>query len=468
MPAVITPHFRRRNAQRVYEAAQSGTDKYYIGLGKNDPWADDDDANTYVIPTGSDLETSEAKMNLIALKKVDLQDSQNDLYGTDDNISYVVPNVKWTSGALYKSWDPSNINSFYADSSANPCYTIYNNCLFICVKASLGTSTSAPDASQTLGTIFTQGDGYSWVKIQDSTNVSSHPLLTKSYYPIFNITNSPTASSGKIIRVDIVDSGAGMSDNASITKSVLGDGSGGSVSVTISGGVVTSVTVSASGTGYTFGSIQSNDFTVANATTYRPPAFRVICAPKNGFGSDRVNQLPTWFLGFTSTFDGEESGQFLIDAGTDYRQICLLKNPSFNSDSQGLNTTCLLKVNYTSGSASHTLVSGDVIEFYNSGNVKGRAFVDYVGVSGNQKYVYVHQNYSSTVNLGSLTGSDSFKWINPSTGIADATANSTFTSVSLVQPEYVKGSGEVVFLENRGPIKRNASQVESIKIILQF
>lgn len=464
MSAVITPHFRRRNAQRAYEAAQAGTDRYYIGLGKNDPWVDDNDPATYVVPTGSDLQVQEALLNLIAVKRVDLQDSNGDINGTDNNISFVVPNVKWTSGGVYKSWDPSDPNSFYADSASNPAYATYSNALFICAKRGDGASTVAPSGA--VGTIVSQNDGYSWVKIQESTNIAIHPLLTKSYYPIFSITNATTNSSGKIVRVDISSAGAGLTTGTYTARPIIGNGIGGTATVIVSdAGVITSVTVTAAGSNYTFGTVDLSGIVISNAATYRTPVLRVICAPKNGFASDPVNQLPTWFLGFTSSFDGDEGGQFLIDNGTDYRQISLIKNPSFNNDSQGLNTTALLKIRFTTG--GNPPVSGNIVQFFNSGAKVGKAFVDYVDiVDNNNKFIYVHQNYSTDVDLGTITTvGNTFQVYDP---IARTLGATVYTTAAVTLPEYLKGSGEVVFLENRGPIKRSSLQVESIKVILQF
>lgn len=461
MSAVITPHFRRRNAQRVYEAAQAGTDRYYIGLGKNDPWVDDNDPNTYVVPTGSDLQVQEALLNLIAVKQVNLNDSQADP-GTDNNISFVVPNVKWTSGGVYKSWDPSDTNSFYADSTANPAYAIYNNALFICAKRGDGASTNNPSGA--VGTIVSQADGYSWVKIQESTGIAIHPLLTKSYYPILSGTNASMNSSGKIVRVDISSAGAGLTTGTYTARPIIGNGTGGTATVVVSAaGIITSVTVTGTGSNYTFGTVDISGIVIADAIAYRTPVLRVICAPKNGFASDPVNQLPTWFLGFTSSFDGDETGQFLIDSGTDYRQISLIKNPSFNSDSQGLNTTALLKIKYTVTGSNPA--SGNVVQFFNGGTKVAKAFVDYVQVVGADKFIYVHQNYSTDIDLGTITSGNTFQIYDP---VARTLGSTVYTTTAVTQPEYLKGSGEVVFLENRGPIKRSSLQVESIKVILQF
>jgi hypothetical protein len=46
--------------------------------------------------------------------------------------------------------------------------------------------------------------------------------------------------------------------------------------------------------------------------------------------------------------------------------------------------------------------------------------------------------------------------------------SSTVTSNSLQNSEFVEGSGQLVFLENRAPISRTASQIEDIKCIIEF
>lgn len=464
MPAIITPHFRRRNAQRVYEAAQALTDTYYIGLGKNDQWADDDNASNYTIPTGSDAEVREALMNLIALKRVNLAgEFGGDIEGSDQNISYVIPLVKWTNGGIYKAWNPFDINCFYADSSSNPCYVIKDNSLFLCVVSpDITGSTNAP-AVTTIGALGSDlGDGYIWVKLQDATSVSGHPFVTKSYYPIIPTTGSISTSAGKALRAIIVNAGSNISNTSPVSTSILGDGTTGAVSLTITDGSVSAVTIANAGSDYTFGSADLSGLTTLVPTQYVKPEIKIVCAPKNGFGYDNLNLLPTWFLGFTSTFDGDETGEFLIDAGTDYRQISLIKNPQFNSDSQGSNTTCLLKIKYTDG----TIPTGSIIEVYSDslGNtLLGKAFVDYSETVGSDKYIYVHQNYSNLIDLGNISST-----VTPPVKIKIEGSSTLYSVVAVFEPEYDRGTGEVIFLENRGPIKRNSSQVESIKVIVQF
>jgi hypothetical protein len=75
--------------------------------------------------------------------------------------------------------------------------------------------------------------------------------------------------------------------------------------------------------------------------------------------------------------------------------------------------------------------------------------------------LYYYQNkktgYASFQNSELVVGS------NPTGGSA-----TTHASAALVAAEMVKGSGQMIFLENRTPINRSASQIEDIKCIIEF
>ena len=96
---------------------------------------------------------------------------------------------------------------------------------------------------------------------------------------------------------------------------------------------------------------------------------------------------------------------------------------------------------------------------------------DYVGVTTNSKML----NFASSAD----------KIIAPTSGFS-ASVNQSFTGIStnpsgnkvislgvnfengLANPEINKGSGDVIYLDNRPVITRNSRQKEDIKIILEF
>ena len=533
MPAVITPTFRRNNAKRIYNAVQSGTEDFYIGIGKNDSWkndqgvAADDNASSYEKPSGSDIQVREALMNLIALKSVNITDSQAEVnVSTDNNVAFVIPHYRYKTGLKYKAWDPNDTQCFYSDSSTSEqaCYAVVDNSIFICVrqaKDSVGSpvaSTAVPSSSQQLGVIATLSDNYSWVKVQDknvSVSASSplesqtlyivnHPLYTRSYIPVLGRNTNIQDIAPSFIRFKINSSGQGYAaptaPNTFHTCKIYGDGTGGVANVSITDGRVSNITLGSEGTGYTYGYIDFSKLTATGTSTPVKPDVELIYTPKNGFGRDPINELPTWFVGFTSVFDGSELEEFPISTElnkTDYRQISLIKNPQFNRDGvDPINTTALLRINYTVQSGTENFSNGDILEFYSDtamNNIVGRAHVDFKGTidplgvanmpsnfgtpqslavdTANTKYILVHQNYE--VGLGELNPTSNkpvrFRKIssNNERTVDTTTVYSVITN-GIVEPEYKRGTGEVLFLENRGPVVRDASQIEAIKIILQF
>ena len=96
---------------------------------------------------------------------------------------------------------------------------------------------------------------------------------------------------------------------------------------------------------------------------------------------------------------------------------------------------------------------------------------DYTGISTNGR-PYAFESSSNLISgqTSAFTGSvdTGFSGIatNP-TGIKQINLGSSFTAGMSV-PEINKGSGEVIYLDNRASIARNARQKEDIKVILEF
>jgi len=84
-----------------------------------------------------------------------------------------------------------------------------------------------------------------------------------------------------------------------------------------------------------------------------------------------------------------------------------------------------------------------------------------VEIDATQKKLYYYQNkktgFKAFQNNETITGS------NPTGGSA-----LTASSNALRDAEVVTGSGQLIFLENRAPINRSASQIEDIKCIIEF
>ena len=95
---------------------------------------------------------------------------------------------------------------------------------------------------------------------------------------------------------------------------------------------------------------------------------------------------------------------------------------------------------------------------------------DYVGVSTNGKLYEFASNANAVTTTGGFSGSID-------TGFTGITTNPTGTKLisigtqitnGIANPEINKGSGDIVYIDNRPAISRNSRQKEDVKIILEF
>jgi hypothetical protein len=95
---------------------------------------------------------------------------------------------------------------------------------------------------------------------------------------------------------------------------------------------------------------------------------------------------------------------------------------------------------------------------------------DYVGVSTNAKLYNFASNANAVTSTGGFSGSvdTGFTGIstNP-TGTKLISLGTQFTN-GVANPEINKGSGDIVYIDNRPAISRNSRQKEDVKIILEF
>lgn len=111
---------------------------------------------------------------------------------------------------------------------------------------------------------------------------------------------------------------------------------------------------------------------------------------------------------------------------------------------------------FSSGSSVADFVVDEVITG-NSANAP-KAFV--TEIDSTNGFVFFHQNQK--------TGFEPFDDGEVITGATSGTVGTLESSNAVIAAELDRESGELLFLENRLPINRTASQIEDIKIILEF
>ena len=354
------------------------------------------------------------------------------------------------------------------------------------------------------------GDGYIWkylftvspsdiIKF-DSTEYITVPndwsTSTSSQIVAVRESGDSSTNNNQIKTIYIEKSGANYSNGLGQELPIIGDGSGGRVRVDVEGGAITNTIVTSGGKDYSYalvdlGSINTN--TIGNSAKLIP-----IIPPSKGHGYDLYTELGTDKVLIYARFD-DSTKDFPID--TSFAQVAIVKNPTSIGSTQVYteNTfTGLFSLKFSLVNGTPTV--GEKIEQIVSNGV-GRAYgyvaswdsetkvlkyfrdrslyynqttfdqQDYVGISTNGR------PYSFESSANQIIGKSSGFSASIDTGFSGISTNPTGTKLinlgvnftsGMASPEINKGSGDVIYLDNRPSISRSSRQKEDIKIVLEF
>ena len=440
MLAIVRQTMRSRLAKELLQNSQDIlTSQYFIGIGKSDSFANNDVA---VAAVDTPFEEKEFRLNLQSIKKIEAS-------------SLVMPRVNWSSGSLYSPWsDQVTAHPFYVMNEQKEVY--------ICL--SQGGTQVAPSLSiiepnyglvgpDAYLTPFTTSDGYEWKYMFSLSPVRVVNFLSSNHIPVL-VSKSTEALSGpfedlllhvqeaaisrELVSVQILVAGSGYVDG-DVPISVNGSGTGAAGTATIVGGQVVKVVMSNRGQDYTYA-----DVSIGGIGT--GCVLRAVLSDANGLGKDQANDFKTSSVMFTIKPDGVEGDTFIVE--NTFRQMGLLKDVT---DAAGVafSGTRLKVLPYVRLTAASGFTSGNQIIGTNSGAV------GYIDESVNNN-VYYHQNES--------------------TGFIPFEANETVTeiggsasgNISTVHSDngVDRFSGEVLYIENRHRIRRDAQQQEDIKLVI--
>ena len=276
------------------------------------------------------------------------------------------------------------------------------------------------------------------------------------------------------IDVDPAGTGSGYTSNTGVAVAITGDGTGATVTTT------SSVTV---GSGSTAGKITAIEI-VNKGTNYRvadivisggagsDAVARAVISPKAGHGVDPVSELGGFFVALNSKLDGNDGGDLTV--GNDFRQITLFNEPKvYNSQPLGgLIAT------------ADTLKGTKALDFNSSANVSLYTIDELIvgQTSGAQAYVVekdtsngllrYHQNsktgYKSFTTGEVVKGQSSDRQDLLEANASNQINGLTYIADAVVAPDVDRASGDILFLENRNPISRTTTQIEDIKVIIEF
>ena len=467
MAAIITSNFRTENANNFRDAIVSTDNSVYLFVGKSDAWSDviTDNTDTEAPnPVDNIVDVNDAWQNAIAMKRATASDVIN-----------IIPRHDWTSGNFYPAWDDADTDVYSTD-----FYIITDEFkVYKCIKAPATLSGSTVKPTQTNVNPTAEADGYIWKYMFTVFTTEATRFLTNFYIPVKTVKlpesgdvndlsadeqvkyayqNDSEALNGKIFRYVITNGGSNYT--VAPTVNVFGDGSGAVATADINNGVVTEVRVT--GTGSTFQTNAGSGYNVAYVTLTggngTGATARAVLSPKNGHGTDPVSELGGYYIGIRIRLNGTEGGTDFI-VNNSFRQIGIVKNPYSYGTSSRATATTLGALKGLKLSAHTAIAAGDYIT---AAGVNGAvAFVD-----------------SYTVNEETNEGTIRYHQ-NDKTGYRDFQLGQTFTAATggggtisaiggLLDPEVQPFTGNVLFLENRAAINRSASQIEDIKVIIEF
>ena len=255
------------------------------------------------------------------------------------------------------------------------------------------------------------------------------------------------AKAAGIERYEVTNAGSGYTSNP--TATVTGDGADAQATVVRSGNTVSAVNVTGTnkGTNYTIADVVISGGSGSNATA------RAVIAPKNGHGTDPVSELGGFFMALAVSLDGVDNNDLTV--GNDFRQVLLVKDPLLSTGAVATANSLKGLKSLTVGSTSGFQVD-EVIE---GGTSEAKAFIAEIGSGASAGKIFYYQNRKT--GFGIFTATETI------TG-GTSSASTTISSGGVNAAEADVSSGEALFLENRTPISRAATQIEDVKLILEF
>lgn len=468
MTAILTNNFRLYNLKYFLDSLVSNN--LYAFIAKDTAWESE---NNPPSPIDNERYIYDVYDEMLSLKRL-----------TVANFIPVVNKIVWASGTTYDMYRPdytagngeirypikltSNSSNSLAYGSTfyvmNEFYQVYK-CLYNGQNPDY--SLGKPSTVQPTGisaSPFITSDGYRWKYLYTIPSFYVLNFINSSYIPVpytsasfngFNkeslVTNS--AINGAIDTVVIINRGGGYTNGTYTNVPIVGDGTGATCTIIVSSGVISSVTVTNSGQNYTFASI--NISAISGIGSGTNASLEVIIPPPNGHGYEPFDELFSYKVMIHVNFDYNETN-FLPDIS--YRKIGIIANPYVSGSQSLLNTdtaTGLYSITFTSVTGNY-LYGENIIQA--STGAKGRVISwDY----NTKTLKYAQDRFNSTIN-GTL------KLFSGTGAIMGQTSNISGVPSTYSNPNIQKNSGKILYIGNRKAIIRSSSQIEDVKVVVEF
>ena len=485
MPAIITDKFRIHNSEQFQEAfSESSGNTMYLGIGRPQAFATATRGDGRTNNEGTDVAplTPADNLNaqhfpfddLMAAKKISASD-----------VTFAVPRRNWTTGTTYDiyrhdygEYATGTTTAITANGGAS---TLHDSAFYVLTTArnvykcldNDGNTASTVEPTGTSTTVLTTADGYKWKYMYTLTASQQANFLSTDFMAVAtDSTVSSAAVDGAIDVIKIKSAGSGGTDGTHTGIAIRGDGTGGVCSVTVAGGVVTAVTVTTAGTGYTFGTVSNAQIVAAGATSLSGAELDVIIPPKGGHGKNAIEELGGFYVMMNTSLEGTESGNSGdLTVANDFRKITLIRDPNAGGSTATATTLRATKAINLSG------VSGSYVVDEKITQASTGAVGKVVEWDSSNSILYYIQTRHTNEGIDTNGNQTAFSGTNTVTGAGGATGTPTTSTSTIDNVSFTSGysaseidhdSGDILYIENRAPITRAADQTENIKLVIEF
>lgn len=522
MSAIVTDNFRILNASNFVDSVDDSSNSYYVFVGLSNPTTsgfgrDSNWNTTQPNPTDNVDYLNHYESTILFGKRI-----------TGANIRRVIRKIDWISGTQYEMYRPdySVINPSPTTGAMrlyDANYYVLNSDyrVYICIdNGSSGIKTTGN--SSEIEPTFTDleptklSDGYTWkylytVSPSDIIKFDSSEYITlpndwessaDSQIVAVRENGDSNINQNQIKKVYIQNQGQGYPEGTK-TCNLVGDGSGGTVSVTVNSSTkISNITVTSGGKNYTYALVDLGTNSSNIPTTYAE--LIPIIPPSKGHGYNIYEELGADKVLVYARFD-DSTKDFPVD--TKFAQVGILKNPTVY-DATGVSTTLYTQNEFSalSGVALTSLTGGtpavgNKIQQIRSDGKKSVAYVaSYDSETKILKYYRDRSlyfsggggtNYTDFVGVSTFFDTNGIVEFNSSTQITSdsgwsASVDTTITNTSTItvgnkiinlgatftngfsSPEINNKSGDIIYISNRKTVERNLRQKEDVKIILEF
>jgi len=476
--AIVTSKFRVAAASGF--ATRFATDSIYMVLGRPQSW-DNSLSAKFVAQTGqnvSDTVPPTPSDNYLNEHNI-WRDAMAGIRVNAGNVRLCTTRYNWISGTRYDMYrhdisiaQSTATGKFNLSESNMIVYNTSNSSVYKCLYngSNAAFTTGIPSTAAPTSTSFTPqttADGYIW-KFMYTITAGDADFVTANYIPV--PTNTSSVSNRLGLDVVLVTNGGNYSSNPTVI--IYGDGTSATAVATSSAGIITGITVTNPGEGYTWAKI------VFSATTVNANASAIaIIAPSGGHASNipaECNAHNVMIVASAESYQGSD-----VPVNQDFRTVALVKNPVVYQTLSAAFTTTVVSVADTARisrtlvmtSSATTAPANDIVLSNTAGASVLAVFQS--ATTTVLQFIQPIASDTSIITASELARIDTsnalrLKVFNNGDVISGTGYSEAISSVTSIAPELQHYSGEMLYLDYRAPVTRNLNQNEKINIVVNF